>query len=604
MNTGRTCVDVDECKWSIFHCPPAAPICQNLIGGYECKCDAVDNSSCDPVNPCDSSNNTCEQNMTCIAVGMEHYCVCPEGYTEDQNATACIDVDECINPNFYGSCDPNADCINLNGSFECKCRAGFFQSGDGCFEIDECEGKITRTFAGLLEECKVGVCATTETCIYRNISSDGSDDNSSTLLCACDDSDNSKIDCVEAIVEVIQSAESVTTIISIPLDLMVNTSSNATTKNRTSVVHNCTKKATCNNTVGSYECICQEGYERQDGGRNCEDRDECLANDTCHANATCLNTDGSFSCECKSGFTGNGLTNCSDVDECSLKIGNCTHNSFCVNTAGSYICTCLEGFQRNGTLLCEDMDECSSTDLNNCHPRASCENSIGGYNCSCLKGYSGNGFTCSDIDECRVNSILCAKHASCYNTLGSYKCKCDPGWSGDGQTCTNIDECSLGLHTCVENSYCIDNQGSYTCPCNRGWKRQWFEPYGRCSRCDPNLFCSGHGQCLRNGTCDCLSYYSGQNCSVCRPDVRCSGHGTCDFNGNCYCEHGWTRQPLDCSICLPETLCSGHGTCNYDLITYKNQSCFCDDRYFGNNCSKGKERFFNTFLGHREKVKI
>jgi len=586
MNTGRTCVDVDECKWSIFHCPPATPICQNLIGGYECKCDAVDNSSCDPVNPCDSSNNTCEQNMTCIAVGMEHYCVCPEGYTEDQNATACIDVDECINPNFYGSCDPNADCINLNGSFECKCRAGFFQSGDGCFEIDECEGKITRTFAGLLEECKVGVCATTETCIYRNISSDGSDDNGSTLLCACDDSDNSKIDCVEAIVEVIQSAESVTTIISIPLDLMVNTSSNATTKNRTSVVHNCTKKATCNNTVGSYECICQEGYERQDGGRNCEDRDECLANDTCHANATCLNTDGSFSCECKSGFTGNGLTNCSDVDECSLKIGNCTHNSFCVNTAGSYICTCLEGFQRNGTLLCEDMDECSSTDLNNCHPRASCENSIGGYNCSCLKGYSGNGFTCSDIDECRVNSILCAKHASCYNTLGSYKCKCDPGWSGDGQTCTNIDECSLGLHTCVENSYCIDNQGSYTCPCNRGWKRQWFEPYGRCSRCDPNLFCSGHGQCLRNGTCDCLSYYSGQNCSVCRPDVRCSGHGTCDFNGNCYCEHGWTRQPLDCSICLPETLCSGHGTCNYDLITYKNQSCFCDDRYFGNNCSK------------------
>ena len=605
MNTGRTCVDVDECKWSIFHCPPAAPICQNIIGGYECKCDAVDNSSCDPVNPCDSGNNTCEHNMTCIAVGMEHYCVCPEGYTEDQNATACIDVDECINPNFYGSCDPNADCINLNGSFECKCRAGFFQSGDACFEIDECEGKITRTFAGLLEECKVGVCTTAETCIYRNISIDGSSENSSTLVCACDDSDNSKIDCVEAIVEVIQSAESFKTLISIPLDLAENTSSIAITKNRTSIVHNCTKKAFCNNTVGSYECICQEGYESKDGGWNCADRDECLTNDTCHANATCLNTDGSFSCECKSGFTGNGLTNCSDVDECSLKIGNCTHNSICENIAGSYICACLEGFQRNGTLLCEDMDECSSTDLNNCHPRASCENYIGGYNCSCFKGYSGNGFTCSDIDECRANSILCAKHASCYNTLGSYKCKCDPGWSGDGQTCTNIDECSLGLHTCVENSYCIDNQGSYTCFCDRGWQRQWFEPYGRCSRCDPNHFCSGHGQCLRNRTCDCLSYYSGQNCSVCRPDVRCSSHGTCDFNGNCYCEHGWTRQPLDCSVCSPETLCSGHGTCNYDQITYKNQSCFCDDRHFGNNCSKGNKLFFITFLGHnREEVII
>ena len=601
MNTGRTCEDLDECKWSLFHCPPAAPICQNLIGGYECKCDAVDNSSCDPVNPCDSGNNTCDQNMTCIAVGMEHYCVCPEGYIEDQNATSCIDIDECLNPNFYGSCDPNADCINLNGSFECKCRSGFFQSADTCFEIDECQGKITRTFSGLLEECKVGVCARTETCIYRNISSDGSSDNSSTLVCACDDRDNSKIDCVEAVVEVIQSAESFTTMISIPLDVTLNTISNATTtttKNRTGVLHNCTKKAVCKNTVGSYQCICQEGYESEDDGWNCGDRDECLANDTCHANATCVNTDGSFTCKCKSGFTGNGLTNCSDVDECSLKVENCTHNSYCVNIAGSYICTCLEGFQRNGTSLCEDMDECSSTDINNCHPRASCENYIGGYNCSCFKGYSGNGLTCSDRDECRGNSILCAKHASCYNTLGSYKCKCDPGWSGDGLTCSNIDECSLGLHTCVENSYCIDNQGSYTCSCNTGWKRQWFEPYGRCSRCDPNHFCSGHGQCLRNGTCDCLSYYSGRNCSVCRPDVRCSGHGTCDFNGNCYCEHGWTRQPLDCSVCLPETLCSGHGTCNYDLITYKNQSCFCDARYFGNNCSKGKERFSTTFTLH------
>ncbi|XP_078377353.1 uncharacterized protein LOC144660575 isoform X1 [Oculina patagonica] len=585
LNTGRTCEDIDECKWGMVHCPSSAPVCQNLIGGYECKCDAIDNSSCDAVNPCDSSNNTCND-MTCIAVGIEHYCVCPQGYTEDQNGTACIDIDECINLQFYGSCDPNADCINLNGSYECKCRPGFFQSGDVCFEINECDGTITWIIEGRLQECRAGVCAEMQTCIYRNMSSDGSRKDNMTLICACDDSDSSAIDCVEAIMEVIQKGENFTTAISIPWQLTVNTTLNATTNIKTEFVHNCTDKAVCINTAGSYKCICKEGFVSNDRGWNCHDIDECLENGTCHSNATCSNTDGSFRCECKLGFDGNGLNNCSDVDECSLKSVNCSQSSVCVNTLGGYVCACLDGFHRNGTLLCEDLDECSNSALNKCHPRASCQNYVGGYNCSCTTGYSGNGFRCSDIDECKINSILCGEHASCYNTLGCYKCKCDPGWSGDGQNCTNVDECSLGLHTCVENSYCTDNQGSYTCSCYSGWKRQWFEPYGRCSRCDPMHFCSGHGQCLRNGTCDCRSYYSGQNCSVCMPEIRCSGHGTCDFNGNCYCEHGWTRQPQDCSLCLPETLCSGHGSCNYDLTTYKNQSCFCDDRYFGNNCSK------------------
>ena len=567
LNTGRSCADIDECKLDMFNCPSSAPICQNLIGGYECKCDAVDNSSCDAVSPCDSSNNTCNENMTCIAVGVEHYCVCPEGYTEDQNGTACIDIDECINPQFYGSCDANADCINLNGSFECKCRSGFFQSGDACFEINECEGTITRTVEGRLHECRAGVCATTQTCVYYNISSDGSRDGNTTLICACDESDNRNIDCIEATAEVIQSGETFTTEISIPWNLTVNKNSDANTNNQTTFDHNCTNKAICQNTVGSYKCICLEGFENTDGGWTCNDADECLVNDTCHFNATCLNTEGSFTCECKSGFTGNGI-NCSDIDECCLV--NCTQNSFCVNTMGDYFCSRLDGFHRNETELCEDISECSNSTLNECHPRASCQNYIGGYNCTCISGYSGDGFRCSDTDECRENSSLCGEHASCYNTLGSYKCKCDPGWTGDGQNCTNIDECALGLHMCVENSYCTDNQGSYKCSCHRGWKRQWFEPYGRCSKCDPITFCSGHGQCLRNGTCDSLRYYSGKNCSMCNPDVRCSGHGTCDYNGTCYCEHGWTRKPLDCSFCFSDELCSGHGVCNYNLMTYKN----------------------------------
>jgi len=204
--------------------------------------------------------------MTCIAVGIEHYCVCPKGYTEDHNDTACIDVNECINPRLYGSCDANADCVNLNGGFECKCRSGFFQSEEACFEIDECEGTVKQTLEGRLEECKVGVCSFVETCVYRNVSNNGSSVNESTLVCACEEGDNLKLNCIEAFVDVIEAGKNFTTVISIPWYVAVNASINATTNNQTKYVHNCTEEAICKNTEGKYECICLEGFESSNGG--------------------------------------------------------------------------------------------------------------------------------------------------------------------------------------------------------------------------------------------------------------------------------------------------------------------------------------------------
>lgn len=36
------------------------------------------------------------------------------------------------------------------------------------------------------------------------------------------------------------------------------------------------------------------------------DLDECIYN-PCHASATCINTKGSFNCVCNPGYTGNGF---------------------------------------------------------------------------------------------------------------------------------------------------------------------------------------------------------------------------------------------------------------------------------------------------------
>ena len=57
----------------------------------------------------------------------------------------------------------------------------------------------------------------------------------------------------------------------------------------------------CSNTLGSYTCICQNGYQLDTDNHTCIDIDECAINNGgCAQN--CHNTNGSSYCSCNRGY--------------------------------------------------------------------------------------------------------------------------------------------------------------------------------------------------------------------------------------------------------------------------------------------------------------
>ena len=112
------------------------------------------------------------------------------------------------------------------------------------------------------------------------------------------------------------------------------------------------------------------------------DIDECAtSNAVCEHN--CTNTIGSFTCSCDTGYQldRNGL-NCTGENTSIIAIQRLGIKSF--------LLYCIT-----------DIDECENEDLNDCHEDASCTNTKGSYSCSCNDGYRGSGTECTGIVECR-----------------------------------------------------------------------------------------------------------------------------------------------------------------------------------------------------------
>ncbi|KAK6312100.1 hypothetical protein J4Q44_G00177640 [Coregonus suidteri] len=211
----------------------------------------------------------------------------------------------------------------------------------------------------------------------------------------------------------------------------------------------CGNNAACINTKGSYYCQCAPGFRSSTQRLNytanspdkCIDINECRENkDACGPNATCNNTIGSYFCICNYGFDsstgveiffwGQRIT-CEDRNECVEDITICGKHTQCFNTPGDYYCVCNPGFglksgkaqfTGNGESCEEITDQKATTD------RTATTNSEDAQ---------------GDKDLCKMNKSICGGNGMCHNAAdGGHRCACHAGFTnyGDPQgKCTELN---------------------------------------------------------------------------------------------------------------------------------------------------------------------
>ena len=102
--------------------------------------------------------------------------------------------------------------------------------------------------------------------------------------------------------------------------------------------HNCYTGATCVNTIGAYECTCQEGRT----GHFCDE-------------GTCRFEDSTAITPVASVQMLLLMFSVSDIDECKTDNGGCLNGATCVNTDGSFNCECPDEYLGLFCDECEDL---------------------------------------------------------------------------------------------------------------------------------------------------------------------------------------------------------------------------------------------------------
>uniref|UniRef100_A0A914IFU5 Uncharacterized protein n=1 Tax=Globodera rostochiensis TaxID=31243 RepID=A0A914IFU5_GLORO len=182
---------------------------------------------------------------------------------------------------------------------------------------------------------------------------------------------------------------------------------------------------------------------------------------------------------------------------------SCNANARCVQD----VCQCSNGWNGDGK-SCTDVDECS---LNStiCGSYAECQNTVGSYQCVCNVGFiaRSDGQGCIDVNECEEAvpgneqiTVCPQENTVCTNFVGGFDCQCKSGFSGDPLTggCKDINECEMADHYCGSNANCTNLVGTFRCECLDGFERVPNTSNGECKDIDE---CILHAACHRAATC-------------------------------------------------------------------------------------------------------
>ncbi|CAH0697567.1 unnamed protein product [Spodoptera exigua] len=466
------CVDTDECALGQHACKNTE-VCMNRPGGYICEC--MTGFRRDPSGYCTvittpatartttstTTSTTTTTERTAVATPEWGYTParpslperpdrpdrperpdrryppvsCELGFTFDNSAGKCVDIDECATN--QASCSALEDCINVEGGYRCECGRRCRGDDRSMYSPAPTSSTARPSSAPSNEGRNVitvgaqygqrGPYSPRPT--YTRLPDVGA------LVASCPW--GYKLTPEKRCYDIDECARNIS---------------------------ECGPDQRCENFYGGYSCQCPAGH-RLVGQNMCEDINECMHGNPCAYNADCLNTWGSYRCECRAGFR-NAPSNdkvCVDVDECSETPGICSQG--CSNTWGSYRCYCKRGYRLDDdNKTCVDVNECEEFSLVRLRGKlcgGECVNEPGSYRCACPAGYrlSEDSRSCIDIDECETGEARCA-HSSdagyvCQNTRGSYHCHhidCPPGYKLESKhRCVRVQRaCQVGDWTCLQ----------------------------------------------------------------------------------------------------------------------------------------------------------
>ncbi|CAG9539309.1 unnamed protein product [Cercopithifilaria johnstoni] len=569
-------------------------------------------TNCDQ-NACESGRHLCNSpNMFCTPVERSYRCECVKGYqAEYDNDTElgwkCVDMNECERGEH--KCDRNALCINLDGTFECRCADGYEGDGHLCRKVGvngEIDEKRPMSGSGCLDHRE---CHQWGECVFGK--------NGEVGYCKCRGwytgdgvhhcGPPRETDIKQVVIDDSQQEEI----------------------GQTCGGYKCDMNAYCNSSSGHEQCVCQNDYHGNgiscvpnsnnqekpdivtgDHGKVCRSHEECGE----HSNCVYSNEVNAYRCICVPPYFHDGVkcveskgeNNSSNefLEEAPCNIlNNCNINADCIfekNDRGEsvYHCRCRPGFSGDGY-------RCTMTSLDNlpayavlgCDQLGNCDlNAVcvldaytNRHYCRCLDGFDGDGYMCESITQentLKPSSLLpepidakicreasdCHQNAHCVireNSL-DYFCECLPGYRGDGVTrCTTADNCIPGdEHTCHENAACIFEEAErvYTCKCAQGFvgdgRRCVAQHAVTCDE-QPRI-CHHNAQCVYSsdeGRYKCVCKYGtvGDGYGDCHEEVElhrcgeCSSHARCvhikaDNSWRCRCMQGYIGNGHLCTL--------------------------------------------------------